>query len=94
MGSSSSSINTFQCQQMCSTINVLIQSKSMCCKINDGPCLKGISTMKSFCSGSCDKKTTCALPQIKGCGDYDTSSCSGTPTLTCNTAGSPVISGC
>lgn len=71
MGSSTSSVSNFQCQQMCSVINTLVQAKSICS--TQPTDLGKISTIKSFCSGSCDSKVTCALPNINnGCG-YDRS---------------------
>jgi len=78
-GSGQSSVNTFQCQQQCQTINVLINGKQMCCLSTDSTCLAGVTSMKSFCTGGCATKVACALPNINnGCG-YDRS----TSTSTC-----------
>jgi len=92
-GSGQSSVNTFQCQQQCQTINVLINGKQMCCTASDTSCLAGVSTMKSYCSGKCDTKVACALPNINnGCG-YDRSTSTST-CLKCNSPTQPIIGNC
>jgi hypothetical protein len=93
MGSGQSGISTFQCQQMCETINTLIQGKQICCGITDASCLKGVTSINSFCSGKCNTKITCAMPKMVGCDKYDTSTCSN-PILNCSLLGTPQIVGC
>jgi len=83
-GSGQSSVNTFQCQQQCQTINVLITGKQMCCTRIDNVCLNNVNSLKSFCSGKCDTKVACALPKIdNGCG-YNAATGCNSPMLTCN----------
>jgi len=62
-GSGQSSVNTFQCQQQCQTINVMVKAGQVC-GIN---ALASLSVAKSFCSSECDKKVSCVLPEGSYC---------------------------
>jgi len=83
-GSGQSSVNTFQCQQQCQTINVLINGKQMCCSKSDTVCLNNVNTIKNFCSSGCNTKVACTLPKIdNGCGYNAATSCNS-PLLVCD----------
>ena len=86
-GSGQSSVNTFQCQQQCQTINVLINGKQVCS--TSTATIATINSIQNYCTGKCDTKTACALPKTNnGCG-YDTTGLTGTPILKCDSAYNP-----
>jgi len=89
MGSSNSSINTFQCQQMCSTINTLVASNQVC----DSSNVKDISTFKSFCAGKCNDKISCVISTRKTSCGWDVSLKTPNACVGC-TSGNAFVSQC
>ena len=95
-GSGTNSVNTFQCQQMCQTINTLVAGNQIC----DPTGVGNINSFKSFCSGNCDKKVSCSLNTRKNnCGwDLDNAIVVVYPTPACikcnGVPPNPVIASC
>jgi len=64
-GSGQSSVNTFQCQQQCQTINVMLKSNQTCNGIAN------LNVAKSYCSGGCIAKAPCVLSEGNYCGGWN-----------------------
>jgi len=90
-GSGQASVNTFQCQQMCGTVNTLVASKQLCDKSD----IDKVSTAKSFCSSNCHTKVSCVIStRGTSCG-WDITSFTPNGCLTCTgTPKTPSIVAC
>jgi len=64
-GSGQSSVNTFQCQQQCQTINVQVKAGQVCGTTSFD------NAAKNYCNANCNSKIRCVLPEGSYCnGQY------------------------
>jgi len=60
-GQGSSSVNTFQCQQWCTTINTQIEAGML-----DRYGFSAYKVVNDYCDNKCDKVMICNIPQKSG----------------------------